>query len=254
MSPYWGQAILMASGEAGKKAAEGEGGIELFHPIKVFFLEKNPLFEINGVVITFWGLMLVITVLAFFAGRRVTKVPTGLQNLFEMLFDFLEGWYGSFMGGREVARKYLPFLSTFFIFILLSNYSGLVPGAGKFFNPPTGRWGTTAGLAIVVIVATHYFAFREKGAREYFSHYVQPAFFMLPLNILEEFIKPFSLSLRLFGNIFAEEVLLVIVASLVPLFVPIPIMALSLLLGGIQAIVFTTLASIYIGSAISGHH
>ncbi|MCL4424434.1 MAG: F0F1 ATP synthase subunit A [Firmicutes bacterium] len=252
MSPYLGQRFLMAGG--GEASKEGEGGLEIFHAIKVFFLEKNPFFEVNAVVVTFWGLMLIIAVLGFFAGRRVTKVPLGLQNLFEMLLDSLENWYGGFMGGREVARRYLPFLSTFFIFILLSNYSGLIPGAGKFFNPPTGRWGTTAGLAIVVIVATHYFAFKEKGAKAYFSHYVQPAAFMLPLNILEEFIKPFSLSLRLFGNIFAEEVLLVIVVSLVPLFVPIPIMALSLLLGGIQAIVFTTLASIYIGSAISGHH
>ncbi len=242
--------------KAADKATEhGGGGLSLKHPTQVFAFEGT-FYQIDGYTVTMWGIMAVILIVAYFAGRNVSRVPRGAQNVMEFVFESLEGWLAGFMGSRHMARKYMPLLATFFLFILVSNYSGLIPGAGvlPWLKPPTSKWGTTVGLALIVFLSTHFFAIKEKGIGEYLHHYVTPMPAMLPLNILEEFIKPFSLSLRLFGNIFAEKTLLAVLAFLVPLIIPVPIMALSLLLGGIQAVVFTTLAAIYIGSAVSGHH
>ncbi|MBI2874134.1 MAG: F0F1 ATP synthase subunit A [Firmicutes bacterium] len=199
--------------------------------------------------------MLLIMVIAFLATRRVRLIPRGIQNLMEMLFEALLGLFESAMGPHQ-ARKYFPLLATFFIFIIISNYSGLLPGAGVLtgFMPPTSNWSITAGLAIIVFFSVHYFGLRE-GGTAYLKHFIQPSPVLLPLNVLEEFVKPLSLSLRLFGNIFGEELLLAVFLGMIPFLVPIPIMALSLLFGFIQAFVFTLLAAIYISSATeAGHH
>lgn len=249
--------LLLA--KAADKVGEQGGGhgneLSLEHVTKVFGFEGT-FYQIDGYTVTTWGIMAVILLIAYFAGRNVQRVPRGAQNVLEFLLESLEGWLAGFMGSRHMARKYMPLLATFFLFILFSNYSGLLPGAGvlPWLKPPTSKWGTTVGLALIVFFATHFFAIKEKGLGEYLHHYVTPMPLLLPLNVLEEFIKPFSLSLRLFGNIFAEETLLAVLAFLIPLIIPVPIMALALLLGGIQAVVFTTLAAIYIGTAVSGHH
>lgn len=230
----------------GAKAAESHGGT-------LFEIAGLP---IDGFITTTWAIMLLIILLSWVATRRLEKVPRGLQNAMEMLLDGLLNFLGNVMGSKEKARRYLPLLGSFFIFILISNYSGLLPGAGIIpgFNPPTSTWSVTAGLALIVLLSSHYFALREKGLKRYLKHFIEPVFIMLPLNILEELIKPLSLSLRLFGNIFGEELLLAIFIALVPIIVPIPIMFLSLLLGGIQALVFTMLAAIYIAGATADHH
>ncbi len=246
--------LYLAAGHADQEAGHS-GELVLEHATKVFAF-PGTFYQIDGFTVTMWGIMAVIIILALLATRTVTAVPRGWQSAMEGLFDALEGWLASFMGSRHTARKYMPLLTTFFMFILVANYSGLLPGAGKlpWFKPPTSRWGTTAGLALLVFFSTHYFAIKEKGLGKYLHHYIEPIPLLMPLNILEEFIKPFSLSLRLFGNIFAEETLLAVLSFLVPLIIPVPIMGLALLLGGIQALVFTTLAAIYIGQATAGHH
>lgn len=249
--------MLASAAERVAEHGGGHGGGELSleHATQIFAF-KDTFYQIDGYTVTMWGIMAVIVLLAYLAGRNVSRVPRGVQNVLEFLFEFLEEWLSGFMGSRRLARKYMPLLGTFFLFILFSNYTGLLPGAGviPWLKPPTSKWGTTVGLALIVFLATHIFAIKERGLGNYLHHYTQPMAVMLPLNVLEEFIKPFSLSLRLFGNIFAEETLLAVLAFLVPLIIPIPIMALSLLLGGVQAVVFTTLAAIYIGNAVSGHH
>lgn len=210
-------------------------------------------FEITWAVTTTWAIMIALVLVVRLTLRRVDKIPqTGAQHLFEMLFDFLIGWLSGFMGDRKTARKFLPLLATFFMFILISNMSGLLPGAGTVpgFMPPTGRWGTTGGLALVAIIAVQVYGIREKGLGGYLKSLAEPSPIMLPFNILEQIVSPFSLSLRLYGNIFAEEMLLGMIASMVPMIVPIPIMGLAILFGTIQAVVFTTLASIYIGHAV----
>lgn len=234
---------------------------KLFHnPYPILF--EGTLFEVNSVVTTEWGIMLLVIGLAYLATRRVSKVPTGAQNLFEALFDFLEGWLANFMGDRKTARKYLPLLGTFFLFILIGNYSGILPGAGilKGLFAPTARWGTTIALGLIVVVAVHYVMIKKHGFGGMIHYYLGPSpgalsLIMTPLTLLEHLlIQPFSLSLRLFGNMFAKEILLASVLAMVAFIAPIPIYFLGLLFGLIQAVVFTTLASIYISGADHGAH
>jgi F-type H+-transporting ATPase subunit a len=221
-------------------------------PYPFFFEDK--LWQIDNVVVGQWFAMAILVTMAFLVSRNVQKVPrTRIQGLFEILFNFLEGWLASFLGSRKYARKYLPLLGTFFMFILVMNYSGLVPGAGEhwFYYPATGVWGTTAGLAICVALVVQWVAIKEMGVVGWIKHLLH----LGPLSILEEFVRPFSLSLRLFGNIFGEEILLGVIIFLTAGFLaPIPIMGLAMMFGAIQAVVFTTLTAIYIGGVLEAAH
>lgn len=217
------------------------------------FFFTGELWQIDNVVVGQWLAMAVLITGAVAVSRNIQKVPRGrLQGTFELLFDFLEGWLASFIGSRQNARKYLPLLGTFFMFILVMNYSGIVPTAGETwsFYPATGVWGTTAGLGIAVMIICQWVAVKEMGLWGWIKHLLH----LGPLSILEEFVRPFSLSLRLFGNIFGEEILLGVIIFLAPYFAPIPIMGLSLMFGAIQAVVFTTLTAIYIGGILEAAH
>ncbi len=247
--------FLFSLAAAAEGAAEehAAGGFHLHEP-HVVALPNTP-FEISNMIITQWGIIAVLILLAFVINRAVlSNRKSGLRGTLELLTDFLEGWYASFIGGRKNARKYLPLLCTLFLFILISNYLGIVPTAGYGYSmfAPTGRWGTTLGLAIVVAIAVQVITIKELGVGGWIKHLLH----LGPLSILEEFVRPFSLSLRLFGNIFGEETLLAVIIMLAPMIAPIPIMGLSLMFGAIQAIVFTTLSAIYIGGVLehAAHH
>ncbi|HEY3367421.1 MAG TPA: FoF1 ATP synthase subunit a [Symbiobacteriaceae bacterium] len=219
--------------------------IEMPH---VWFL-KGTLFEITNVVMTEWAIVAALIIIALFINRAVINGRfTKLRGTMELLVDFLEGWYASFIGGRKNARRFMPLLGSFFLFILFCNYTGLFPTAGSPGSvfAPTGRWGTTVGLAIVVAVVCQYVAIVELGLWGWVKHLLH----LGPLSVLEEFVRPFSLSLRLFGNIFGEETLLAVIIFLLPGIAPVPIMGLSLMFGAIQAVVFTTLTAIYIGGVL----
>jgi F-type H+-transporting ATPase subunit a len=145
-----------------------------------------------------------------------------------------------------------------FLFIFVSNWSGaLVPW--KIIELPHGELGaptndinTTAGLALLTSVAYFYAGIGKRGL-EYFTKYVQPTPVLLPINVLEDFTKPLSLSFRLFGNILADELVVAVLISLVPLVIPIPLIFLGLFTSAIQALIFATLSGAYIGEAMEGH-
>jgi F-type H+-transporting ATPase subunit a len=225
--------------------AAGEFEIHMPHPL--WF--EHTMFEITNVVVAEWVIIVILIGLAFVINRAVINGRfTKLRGTMELLVDFLEGWFASFIGGRKYARRFLPLLGSLFLFILFSNYLGVFPTVGSpgSLFAPTGRWGTTLGLAIVVAIAVQYVSIKELGIWGWIKHLLH----LGPLSILEEFVRPFSLSLRLFGNIFGEETLLAVIVFLAPMIAPIPIMGLSLLFGAIQAIVFTTLTAIYIGGVL----
>lgn len=221
------------------------------HSDVVFNIGPVPVYNLT---VTSWGVMLVLAVLFYLGSRHMDKVPKGAQNVAEAIVEGLLGFFAGVLG-EDRARKYTPVLATFFLFILLSNYSGLLPGAGVIpgFKPPTSDWNVTGGLALIVLFSVHYFGIRAKGL-SHFKHFLEPFPPFLPLNLLEEIARPLSLTLRLFGNIFAEETILAFLLGMAPFLVPVPLMALSLLLAAIQALVFTILATSYIGSATEEHH
>jgi len=209
--------------------------------------------EVTSVVTTMWVIMALLVLLGWLTVRGLQRLPEGrLQNVMEMVVEGLLGLLEQVMD-RERAVKYLPLLGSFFLFILISNYSGLIPGAGeiKGFKAPTSHWGVTAGLAIVVFAAVQYNGVRQKGLK-YFKHFVEPVMMaplMLPLNILEELVKPFSLSLRLVANIYGGEVVLAGLLMAIPYFLPITVLGLEVVFGFIQAFIFTVLAAVYISNA-----
>jgi len=248
--------VLAAAAEHGASSGEHSGLIEKA-PMLI------PALGIDKMVVTQWVIVLVLAIIGIMAGRAVQKVPRGgLQGMLELLFDFLEGWLAGFIGDRHYARKYMPLFGTFILFIVLCNYTALFPfamaEAVQVFYTPTSFWGTTAGLALCTAIGVQVIGIREQGFGHYMKGFLGPqpgvmSILMGPLTLLEELIHPFSLSLRLFGNVFAEDTLFRIVFGLAPVGIPIMIMFLMLLFGTIQAIVFATLSAIYIGTAIHGH-
>jgi len=210
--------------------------------------------EVTGHVTTMWGIMLFMFLVFVVATRKLDKVPGRFQCMVEYTVEALLNFFSGIMG-REQARRYFPLLATLFLFILISNWSGLLPFAGHVegFRPPTSTLSVTAGLAVIAFVATQIAGFREKGLG-YLKSFFQPFFIMFPLNLIEELVRPLSLSLRLFGNIFGEEMVVVVLLSMAPYFAPIPMQLLGILFGFIQALVFTTLTAIYISSATADAH
>jgi len=209
---------------------------------------------IYNFVITSWVIMFVLGFTAYLASKNMKRLPRGIQNFWEAIVEGLFNFFAGLLGEHR-ARKYGPFLATIFLYILLSNYSGLFPGAGmiKGFIPPTSNLSITAALAVLVFLSVFYFGIRAKGIG-FFKHFFQPMAFLFILNIIEELVRPVSLSLRLYGNVYGEERIIEQLGEMVPLLVPLPMMALGILLGAIQAFVFTILATTYIAGATEEHH
>lgn len=216
------------------------------------------LFEVAGVEVTSamtttLGITVLVSGLVIAGTRNLSvETPGKTQNFIEYGVSALKDFYCGIMG-EEKGKAFLPLLGSLFIFILVSNYSGLLPGAGILpgFQPPTGLISYTVALALVSFFATHISGFKYNGPG-YLKHLFSPFIFMLPLNLIEEVVRPLSLSLRLFGNIYGEETVLHQVSALIPLGAPAVLLLLSVLFGAIQAIVFTMLTAIYINGA-TGH-
>ncbi|WOB45881.1 F0F1 ATP synthase subunit A [Thermoleptolyngbya oregonensis NK1-22] len=225
---------------------------------KHFYWQLGNLKLHGQVFLTSWFVIGLLVLVTFLASRNVQRVPSGLQNLMEYGLEFIRDLAKNQIGEKEY-RPWVPFVGTLFLFIFVSNWSGaLVPW--KLFKLPEGELGaptadinTTVALALLTSLAYFYAGFSRKGLG-YFGNYVQPVPFMLPFKIIEDFTKPLSLSFRLFGNILADELVVGVLVLLVPLFVPLPVMALGLFTSAIQALIFATLAAAYIGEAMEDHH
>jgi len=216
-------------------------------------------YQVHGqVLITSWVVLTIIGVLSFLGNSNLKSTPDGVQNFTELVTEFIRDLAKTQVGEHDYL-KWVPFLGTIFLFIFVSNWSGaLIPWRvleipNGELAAPTNDINTTVALALLTSVSYFYAGIRKKGLG-YFNRYVQPAAFLLPINVLEDFTKPLSLSFRLFGNILADELVVGVLVALVPLIVPIPIMLLGVFTSAIQALVFATLAGAYIGEALEDHH
>ncbi|MFV0517312.1 MAG: F0F1 ATP synthase subunit A [Aminipila sp.] len=206
---------------------------------------------ITSQMITSTVITLILCVLAIVAGRNLSMIPssklqTALEIGIEKLSDFFQDVMGEYAG-----RKYFPLVATLFIYILVCNYTGLLPMSGHLpgLAAPTSSINYPAGLAIIVFVAVQYIGVKETHGIKYYKHLFQPVALLFPLMLLEEFVRPLSLTLRLYGNIFGEEAVANSFFQLIPIGVPVVMQALSVLMGAIQALVFSLLAGIYIAEA-----
>jgi len=199
-----------------------------------------------------WLAMLILIVSAFFLARKVKLVPEKGQNFFEVLIDGLETFMVDITGPE--GRFFFPYIATIFLFILVSNLIGLIPG---FFSP-TANLNTTLALALCTFIYTHVIGIRFHGPK-YIKHFLGPVWWLIPLMFPIELIghlaRIMSLSVRLFGNIFGKEMVLAILFGLAGLYLaPLPIMFLGILVCFIQALVFMLLSVMYFVGAMEHAH
>ena len=199
-----------------------------------------------------WVVMLVLLGLSALAAKSLKMVPTGGQNFFEMAITGIEDFMISITG--EEGRFMFPLIASLGFFILLSNYLGMIPG---FFSP-TANINTTAACALIVVVMTHVLGIKFHGAK-YIKHFLGPVWWLAPLILPIELIghgaRVLSLSIRLFGNVFGEELVLGILFFLAGLYMaPLPMMFLGLFTGLVQAFIFCLLSMMYFAGAIEHAH
>lgn len=216
-------------------------------------------YAVHGqVLITSWIVFSIIILFSLVANRNLNLEPKGLQNATEYVTEFIRDLAKTQIGESE-GIFWVPFLGTIFLFIFVSNWSGallpwkIIELPNGELAAPTNDINTTVALALLTSFAYFFAGFKKKGLN-YFKRYISPVAFLLPINVLEDFTKPLSLSFRLFGNILADELVVGVLITLVPLIVPIPLMLLGLFTSAIQALVFSTLAGAYIGESIEEHH
>jgi len=216
-------------------------------------------YSLHGQVflVSWLGIFLIVGA-SILGTSTITEVPRGLwQNAMEAVVEYVQNIAKSQIG--KDFKEWVPFVGSLFMFIFVSNWLGaLVPW--KLIHLPEGELAaptndinTTVSLALLTSATYFYGGIKKKGF-SYFGKYLQPTPILLPINILEDFTKPLSLSFRLFGNVLADELTVSVLTLLVPILIPLPIMILGLFAGSIQALIFATLAAAYIGESVEGHH
>jgi F-type H+-transporting ATPase subunit a len=213
-------------------------------PLETVVLFHAGFIPITRTVVTTWGLMAVLTLGCWVATRAFRVVAGGWQTVIETVVSGIEEQIRALLG-RDAA-PFLPLLGTLFIFLVVANLSGIVPG----LKAPTASIETPAALASIVFLSVHFYGVRFQGLGPYLRGYLRPNPALLPLNVLSEITRSFSLAVRLFGNIMSGELVIAIVVALAGLLVPIPFMALAILVGLVQAYIFSVLAAVYIGGGI----
>jgi F-type H+-transporting ATPase subunit a len=245
------------------------------------FLRAEPLFRIGSFEVTNTLLLsslvvAILVVLSIYLYQSYQLRPTGAQNVVEFIIDTVVGLLESIFGNRERAERYFPFIATIFIFILFSNWFGILPGVGSlgfyehtydhhekfvpFLRSPASDLNFTLALAIIAVVAINAFGIAVLGIRGHvqkFLNFSSPiGFFIGVLEFIAEIARIISFSFRLFGNVFAGEVLLVVVAFLVPYVIPLPFLFMEIFVGLIQAFVFAMLTAVFtaVATAEVEHH
>lgn len=229
-------------------------------------------FPVTNTLLMGWITVLVLGTLAHLSYRKINIIPGFLQNLFEFAVDALLDAMAGVFGTRAKTEKYFPIVATIFLFVLVSNWLGILPGIGSiglteiedgrtkfipFFRSTASDLNFTLALALISVISANVFGVAALGAwrhaSKFFSFKGPIDFFVGILELISEIAKMISFSFRLFGNVFAGEVLLVIIGFLVPFIIPMPFLMLEIFVGFIQALVFAMLTMVFISMAVSHH-
>jgi len=206
-------------------------------------------FSLNATILYTWLVMGLLTVGSWIVTRnlstdvRVPRWQNGLEVIVVTIRDQIHDV------SHQDPKRYLSFIGTLFLFIATSNLLAIVPG----YHPPTGSLSTTTALSLCVFTAVPIFGIAQQGFRRYLTHYLQPTVFMLPFHIVGELSRTVALAIRLFGNVMSGSTIIAILLLITPLFFPILLHALELLIGLIQAYIFAILAMVYIAAATRAH-
>jgi F-type H+-transporting ATPase subunit a len=206
----------------------------------------------NHLVMAF---IVTIVLIVFFkiATKNLSIFPGKMQNVLESIYKFFQGLVDDMMGHE--GRKFIPVLATLGLFIAVSNLLGLLPE----MESPTAHFNTTVGCAVFIFIYYHYHGVKEHGLYGYFKiSFMGPETWLVPLfvpiELISHFSRPLSLSMRLFGNIRGEDMVIIIIASLVPAIAPLPVMALAVFSSLLQAFIFVMLSTVYLAGAIAHEH
>ncbi len=199
---------------------------------------------IQASIISSWGVMLFIISLVWLATRNMQMLPSVMQTVIEGIFGAME--QAVLEVTPEHGRLIMPFISTLWVFLIIANMVGLIPG----LHSPTGDLSVTSALAILVFLSVHYFGIRTQGLKKYLHHYLQPTLMLLPFHIISEFTRTLALAIRLFGNVMSLEMAAMLIVLVAGFLAPIPILMLHIIEALVQAYIFGMLALIYLASAM----
>jgi F-type H+-transporting ATPase subunit a len=199
------------------------------------------------VIMMTWIVFALLIILGLIVGRKKEILPQPVQVLGELIVSMFYGLTEDALG-KEQAKKYAPLVCALFLFLLISNWLGIIP----HLHEPTKDLNTTLGLGVMGFVIAHYAGIKSKGLKAYLKEYFQPIFFMMPLNVIGELAKIVSISFRLFGNIMGGSIIILVVSYLTYSIVLPPLLSafFGLFVGTIQAFVFTMLTVVYISVQI----
>jgi F-type H+-transporting ATPase subunit a len=230
-------------------------------------------YPITNSILLSWIVTIFLVIIAWVSTKKIKLIPSGIQNFFEMIIEFLMDTINGVLENEKQTRQYFPLLATIFIFIVTNNWTGLIPGVGSIgvheikaghavltplLRGANADLNTTLALAIIAVISIQVFGVSAIGAIKYakkFFNFSNPInAFVGFLELISEFSKLISFSFRLFGNIFAGEVLLMVIAFLVPYIAPLPFFFLELFVGIVQALVFMMLTLVFIKGATMSEH
>lgn len=214
-------------------------------PDQIIYAEWNGI-ALNATLVYTWIVMALLTVGSWLITRRLSSGHdiSRWQNLLEVMVHHMRRQIGEM--SRDQPDRYLAFVGTLFLFILVPNILSVAP----FFHAPTASLSTAAALASCVFIAVPLYGIARRGWTGYFKNYIQPSWFMLPFNVIGELSRTLALAVRLYGNVMSSALIVGILLSLAPLFFPVVMNLLGLITGVIQAYIFAVLAMVYIAAAL----
>jgi F-type H+-transporting ATPase subunit a len=213
-------------------------------PDNIIYWQWGPI-SLNATIVFTWVVMVILVGGSWLVTRNLSaelKISRW-QSLLEIVVLTIRDQISDI--AQQKAGRYLPFIGTLFLFISVSNFLSIVPG----YQAPTGSLSATAALAICVFFAVPIYGMVERGVFGYFKHYVQPSPILLPFHLISELSRTLALAIRLFGNVMSGTIIVGLLISIVPLFLPVVLEAFELLIGQIQAYIFAILAMVFIASA-----
>ena len=199
---------------------------------------------ITATVLTTWGIMLLLGFAAWLSTRRLSLDPGPLQTLLEGIVSAMDDAIRAMLPQRS--QMLLPFIGTLWVYVLVANLTGLLPG----LSSPTGSLSVPAGLALLVFLSVHWYGIRSEGFIGYIKHYLRPSPILLPFHLISEVSRTVALAVRLFGNVMSLEMAALLVLLVAGLLVPVPLLMLHVIEAVVQAYIFGVLALVYISGAM----
>ena len=199
-------------------------------------------------IMTTWGIMLVIAAIAWFSTRHLVMLPGFLQTTVEGIVAAIDEAISAV--APEHGRQIMPFIATLWLFLIIANLVGLIPG----LHSPTTDLSVTSALAVLVFFSVHWFGIKTLGLKNYLHHYLTPSPILLPFHIISEFTRTLALAIRLFGNMMSLEMAAMLILLVAGFLAPIPILMLHIIEALVQAYIFGMLALIYLAGAMQSQH